>query len=283
MFLTRICTARDFQSDWFRESPALHDQRYRLHRKAWENAFVYSTIRAAVNQPLNLIGFGVGDEPLAKHLAAMGHQVLATDLQSAEWQHVHGGLSGMADVGLATRRVDMNWIENDVPERGFDACWSLCSMDHLGSVWLLKRFVLNSVNVLHPGCVAVHTAEYSFCPDMPRSGPTCYLNADDLIDLQLMAAKLGHHMAPIDWCLGTDNDDHGIDQPPYPGPVHIKVGCEGNRWTTSIGIAVRRGPCEVWLDVNEQVARQQVEAITTEGTNTTRRPAGTPRPELPPS
>ena len=259
MFSTRICTARDFRSDWFRESPILHNPAYTMHRKAWENAFVYSTLRAACNQPLNLIGFGVGDEPLAKHLASIGHQVLATDLQSHDWQHVHGGLSGMADAGLTTRRVDMNWIANDVHERDFDACWSLCSMDHLGSVWLLKRFVLNSVNVLHPGCVAVHTAEYSLCPDMPRSGPTCYLTAADLDDLQLLAAKLGHHMAPIDWHLGSDREDHAIDYPPYPGPTHIKVGCEGNRWTTSVGIAIRRGPRETWLDADERTARQQAD------------------------
>lgn len=261
MFSTRFCTARDFQSNWFLQTPPLHDSACSLHRKSWEIAFV----RATVDRPggsLNCIGFGVGNEPLAKHFAACGHCVLATDLQADDWRHVHGDLTGMASAGLPTRQVDMNWIDQTVTERGYDACWSLCSMDHLGSVWLIKRFVLNSLNVLRPGGIAAHTAEYSLCPDMPRSGPTSYLNVDDIEDLQQLTTKLGHTMAPIDWHFGSHQADHVIDPIPYANPIHLKPGCEGNRWTTSVGIAAKRGPNEFWIDVDEATAREQIKCLS---------------------
>ncbi len=120
-------------------------------------------------------GFAVGREPLASQFAALGADILATDLgdatASAGWsatsQHAAGpealfwpGLIDRAAFDARVRFMPQDMRALDMAALGaFDFLWSSCSFEHLGGLDAGLRFVLESTALLRPGGVAVHTTE----------------------------------------------------------------------------------------------------------------------------
>ena len=104
-------------------------------------------------------------------------------------------------VGL--RYVDMRAIPDDLTD--YDFCWSMCALEHLGSIAAGLDFIENSLNTLRPGGLAVHTTEFNF------------LNDDRTIDnwgavlfqrrhFQALAGRLqskGHWVAELDSTTAT--------------------------------------------------------------------------------
>ena len=218
MFSIRMTTRRDFDSEWFLRWKPVLSFSDRIHRKFWEMAIVTETLHnhGMLTHGRKGVGFGVGSESLTKIFADMGAEILATDLLPESWRETH---KGFFDLGkhprIENRIVDMNWIDgtsgkSSVESDGFDFSWSVCSMDHCGTAWWTKRFLLNQMNCLKPGGIGIHTAEYTINIGLPRQGATVWLDRADVVDVVDLLTQLGHVAAPIDWFIGDTFDDHGI-------------------------------------------------------------------------
>jgi SAM-dependent methyltransferase len=154
-----------------------------FHCKSWEWAAITQALdeRGMLRAGRRGGGFAVGREPLTSRFAAMGAEILATDLgdmtASADWsatgQHA-AGLEALYWPKLIDREAfearvrflpqDMRAL--DAAALGvFDFVWSSCSFEHLGNLEAGLRFVLDSMALLRPGGVAVHTTEFNLSSD----------------------------------------------------------------------------------------------------------------------
>jgi 2-polyprenyl-3-methyl-5-hydroxy-6-metoxy-1,4-benzoquinol methylase len=61
---------------------------------------------------------------------------------------------------VSYRTLDMNFIPDDLHGK-FDFVWSTCSVEHVGSILLGQRFIINTLNLLKPGGIAIHTVEFN--------------------------------------------------------------------------------------------------------------------------
>jgi SAM-dependent methyltransferase len=268
MYTTKFTTMRDMKTEWYKK----WQQAFGLsgiHRKGWEVAIIAETLEShgLLAAGYRGIEYGCGSGLVSRYVAAQGANVLATDLLNPSWVGTHSGFGELANLQrVETRVVDMNWLNGEsgagaVEVEAFDFSWSICSMDHCGSTWLTKRFLLNQLNCLKPGGLAVHTAEYTISVGLPRSGGTAWLDWTDMVDLQILMQSLGHELAPIDWNIGDCVEDHMIDMPPYGGPVHLKPEVSGGRWGTCVVFAAKRGDHEpFWVPVEEDIARASISA-----------------------
>lgn len=233
----------------------------RMHRKQWEFCYILQVLaRYGVLVPgLRGLGFGVGAEPLPALLASRGVSVLATDLESDRaredgWvdtdQHA-ASKQALNDRGLCDQRrfdalvdfrsLDMNSIEAEL-EGQFDFCWSACAFEHLGSIQHGLDFVVNSVNCLKPGGIAVHTTEFncSSNSDTLDNSSTVLFRKQDFERLANHLAKNGSEMS-FNFNLGQQPLDQYVDVPPYSADNHLKLQIE--KWTTtSFGLVVRKAP-----------------------------------------
>jgi len=256
--VSQLCTASQFEEESFPLWCAALDLKPDHHRKIWEFCYVTAVMQAAgVLEPgRRALGFGCGTEPIPALLARLGLEVLATDapheiIAGQGWdstnQHT-GGLQDLEKPGIVDqetflahvsfRPVDMNAIPADLT--GFDACWSSCAFEHLGSIAHGLDFFENSLRTLRPGGLAVHTTEFNL-----QSNDETYEDAALSLfrkrDIEALLGRLadaGHEVWPLNLHPGTAPVDEHIDLPPYALP-HLKLRV-ANYVTTSIGLAVRK-------------------------------------------
>jgi cyclopropane fatty-acyl-phospholipid synthase-like methyltransferase len=230
----------------------------RLHRKQWEFCYVLQAlaVKGRLAPGMTGLGFGVGGEPLAAVLADRGVAVLATDLgveaASAQgWvesaQHARE-LEDLNQRGVCPpdrfanlvrfREVDMNALPDDLGT--YDLVWSACALEHLGSIKLGGEFILNSLELLQPGGVAVHTTEYNLedGPNTMDESATVLFRRQDLQPIIAEAARRGFR-ATVNWNRGTGELDAYADVAPYSADRHLKVAFE-DFVTTSIGLIFER-------------------------------------------
>ncbi len=271
---SKLCEEADCESPWFVHWCRALQITPIYHRKVWEDCFTLQAIWEAGLMREGTAGlcFGAGEEPLPSLLAAAGVDVLATDLApenaaAAGWiatsQHAsHDALFKPHLVDRATfdrrvsfRHIDMNAIPTDLEGR-FDLCWSLCSLEHVGSTELACRFMERSIDCLKPGGLAIHTTEYNLSSesDTVTSG-WCVLFTRPQIEAvveKLRAA--GHTVEPVSFATGSRPLDQFIDLPPFPHPTlrwlspnalplpaapHLRLALLGHV-TTSIALIVRK-------------------------------------------
>jgi len=242
------------------------------HRKIWELCYVLQSIYNAdlIRQGSRGLGFGCGTEPIPSYLAAHGVFVTATDLapaRAASRGWIKGGQHTSAneafldhlvgreqfDQQVSLRSVDMNAIPTDLT--GFDFCWSICALEHLGSIRNGLAFVENSLRTLRPGGMAVHTTEFNIRDDGPTvdNWDTVAFQRKHLEALADRLEEQGHRVAPFDFSLGEGPLDKFIDLPPYnydlPAcldewlgpPVHLKLTING-LVTTCAGLIIHKAP-----------------------------------------
>jgi SAM-dependent methyltransferase len=250
------CAAVDLTHPRYLEICALIHEQPRWHRKQWEWVFIIHHLLASglVTPGSRGLGFGVGREQLPALFASFGAEVVATDLPDDDmgWNETNEHSSSrdqlrapwiVADADfdrLVTHRpADMNDIPLDL--RGFDFTWSSCCYEHLGSLQAGMDFVVESVERLRPGGVAVHTTEYNVVSNEETltEGPTVLYRRRDFETLVERLRSLGHHAKPFVVSPNTHLVDHYVDAPPYALP-HMKLILAGHI-TTSAGIVVRRG------------------------------------------
>ena len=264
MLRSSLCRYEDFGSPWYREWTG----RLKLppsesvHRKDWE----YCAIAQALHERGMLApgragcGFAVGHEPLASAFAALGTRILATD-QAPEtageiWTST-GQYAGSAesvyapeligrpdfDARVRFRVADMRELRLPWPET-FDFVWSSCSIEHLGSLEAGWRFVLEAMELVKPGGIAVHTTEFNLASDdetLTDGDCVIYRRRDvEELDRRLRAAACG--LSRCDFVAGDDVNDINFDYPPYGhnGRPHISLLIKGHV-ATSLLLIVRKG------------------------------------------
>jgi len=237
-------TQADLESDWAAywcqelKTPVV------FHRKLWELAYVLQALHEAnvLRSDMRGLGFGCGAEPIASYLAARGVEVIVTDLspeareakgwaqtgqhaQSLETAfHPHLVARPVFEAKVHHRFVDMNEIPNDL--RDFDFCWSICALEHLGSIENGMDFVVEAMETLRPGGTAVHTTEFNFLDDERTldNWPTVLLQRAHLKALATRLRAEGHEVAELDFDVGAKPLDRFIDLPPY-----------AHDWSTHLG------------------------------------------------
>lgn len=229
-----------------------------LHRKIWEWSFITSAL--ADNDMLRPgttgLGFGVGKEPLVPLFASLGSKILATDQSpeaagAAGWSESNqfaGELAAMNDKAICEpeqfeklvtfRTVDMREVPRDL--RGFDFTWSSCAFEHLGTIEKGLAFVIDQMQCLRPGGIAVHTTEFnvSSLSETTESGPTVLFRRRDLEKLAKHLKSRGHEIE-LDFTLGSTEADLHVDSPPWSG-AHLRLDHDGYV-ITSFGLVVRKG------------------------------------------
>lgn len=263
-------TQADLQSEWAAHWLAELRIPLLFHRKLWELAYVPQVLwqTGKLKPGMRGVGFGCGTEPLPSLFASYGVEILATDMapeasQDAGWshsnQHTHS-LEAIFHKRLVAREafekhvslrfVDMRSIPDDM--RDFDFCWSICALEHLGSIRAGLDFIKNSVATLKPGGVAVHTTEFNFLSDDVTldNWPTVLYQRAHFEALARECEAAGHRVFPLNFDVGRDPLDLFVDVPPYPGDwtdyqksvwlpsAHLKLSIDGFA-STCFGIVVQ--------------------------------------------
>ncbi|MBP0493389.1 methyltransferase domain-containing protein [Roseomonas sp. SG15] len=265
----RLCRQEDIESQWLRHWCGQIGFVPLYHRKVWEDCYALQALyeRGMMMPGRRGLGFAVGAEWLPSFLAARGVEVLATDidaddLRARNWIQTdqHGGRvetifkPGLIDMESFNERVSMRAVDmNEIPadlHGGFDFLWSICSLEHCGSIRQGLDFVVEAMKCLRPGGVAVHTTEFNMDPDGPtiEEGGTVLFQRRHIEELEARLALAGHRMLPMDFGTGTGILDQFVDLPPYPGndaPLaipeapHLRLSIQG-LVSTSIGFIVEK-------------------------------------------
>lgn len=241
------------------------------HRKLWEFCFVLQALyeKDMIREGVRGLGFGCGAEPLPSYFAANGISVTVTDLPTEEamahgWvssgQHATGPEDAFMSHLVSRERfdalVDMKFVDmNAIPDtlRDYDFCWSICALEHLGSIKLGLDFVEESLATLRPGGVAVHTTEFNIMPNGPTidNWPTVAFQRSHMEGLAARLERLGHQVAPFEFDLGDGPLDKFVDLPPHHhdlpaelqkwlgDPLHLKLANDG-LVMTCVGIIVEK-------------------------------------------
>ena len=258
--VSQACTQRQIETPVFRYwANRMHERPGGLHRKLWEWCFISQALyeRGMLASGKRGLGFAVGNEPMTSLFAQLGCEILASDLDSESagktgWVESNQHASGLAQLnarGLCApdlfaervrfRAVDMRAIDDDL--RGFDFLWSSCALEHLGSLQHGLDFVMNAMDCLRPGGVAVHTTELNCDSDVEtvETGDSVVYRQRDLRELAERLQAQGHMVAPFDFDLGYTEADRYVDEYPYRGPMHLKLRI-GPYASTSFGLIVTK-------------------------------------------
>jgi 2-polyprenyl-3-methyl-5-hydroxy-6-metoxy-1,4-benzoquinol methylase len=233
------------------------------HRKLWEYAFLLQALfeEGMLRPGVSGIGFGCGEEPIASYLAARGAQVTVTDLDPRQsrgkgWTDTGQHTSAVAlaykpellpreefDRRVSLRFVDMRAIPNDL-DAGHDFCWSLCALEHLGSLAAGLTFIEDAMATLKPGGVAVHTTEFNYASDTDtlESESLSLFQRKHFILLKRRLEAAGHTVRELDFDVGNGVLDGFVDVPPFGArdAAHLKAAT-GLHPSTSFGLVIRRG------------------------------------------
>ena len=231
-------TQQDIESPWFSYWCQELQVRPIYHRKLWEFAYVLQALQDHFGdlqaKPLKGIVFGCGEEPIPALLARYGHQLTITDLdpeQSAQlgWiktsQHTHSKDACFFDnlvdretydKQIELRYVDMREIPDDLAGQ-YDFTWSVCAMEHLGSIAEGSRFVVEAMKVLKPGGLAVHTTEYNYAdPNQTIDNwETVLFQGHHFENIRDQLHKAGHQTKDLILEAGEQVLDQFIDLPPF--------------------------------------------------------------------
>jgi len=257
-FRSELCSETHFFLDHYRFWCTQLNDKPRFHRKQWEFVYILQALkeRGLLQSTMRGLGFGIGREPLVSFFASQGCEILATDLEielasELGWTGANqkaqsiGELnaSGLCDDEMFRSLVqyqdlDMNNIPVEI--KGFDFCWSACSLEHLGSIANGRRFIRNSIQTLVPGGWAVHTTEFNLTSNHHTvdNHPTVIFRKRDIEAIISDVLDDGHFAEPLLLHNGVRVDRH-IDAPPYKSEPHLRLQL-GRYATTSIGLIVKR-------------------------------------------
>ena len=261
----------DLESDWARHWLSELKIPLVYHRKLWELAYVLQAVfeEGHLRSGARGLGFGCGTEPLPSYFMAHDVGVMITDLPADDAQE-----RGWADTGQHVASLDqayraelvdrarfdalgsLAYVDmNAIPERlaEYDFCWSVCALEHLGSIENGLAFIENSLGTLRPGGLAVHTTEFNINPEGPTidNWPCVLFQRKHFEALAERLTALGHVVAPFDYTLGDKPMDRFIDLPPWTHDmpqalsewvghmVHLKVANDGFP-ATCFGLKIRK-------------------------------------------
>lgn len=268
---TSLSTQADIESDWVAHWCGALQVPVVFHRKLWELSYILQAFHeyGMIAPGRRGLGFGSGSEPLSSYLASRGVASTVTDLpieeaQGRGWietsQHAsgrdnayHPKLVSREDFDRLVdfRAVDMTDVPDDLT--GYDFCWSVCALEHLGTIEKGLTFIERSLDTIKPGGLSVHTTEFNI-EDGPTidNWPSVLFQRRHFEELAARLAAKGHKMAALDLDPGDKILDRFIDLPPWSHdvgsqeldpwlrePLHLKVGADGFI-TTCAGIIVTK-------------------------------------------
>jgi glycosyltransferase involved in cell wall biosynthesis len=225
------------------------------NRKCWEWVYIVQALyeRGMLAPGKHGLGFAVGCEPLPSLFAKYGVRITATDLPGESGQAWTGGNQNASSLGelyrpdICDRKtffknvqfipMDMNHIP---PMKDIDFCWSSCAFEHIGSKEDAVNFIVNSLQMLNPGGVSVHTTEYNLSGGSADTYWGHVFGHDFLEELNKKITAMGHYFFPLDYRLGTDTDDNRIHKWEGNAP-HFKLILQDSI-ATSMGILIVRAP-----------------------------------------
>ena len=233
---SKATTQEDIESKWLKYwcQQLKIDPIY--HRKIWELCYVPQAIynHFGNKQELTGIGFGCGQEPLPSLFASMGWQITVTDLHPDKvkglgWmetgQHTdmleQAFFPDIVDKETFTNNVSLKYVDmNEIPEYlhdSYDFCWSICALEHLGSISNGQNFIENSLKVLKSGGMAVHTTEYNYTnePETIDNWQTVIFQDRHFKDIYKKLTSQGHRVSALNFDVGSQPLDRFIDIPPY--------------------------------------------------------------------
>jgi hypothetical protein len=256
-----LCRQESFEEPYFSYWTRQMGLVLNYHRKTWEFVFIAQVLqeRGVLGSRARGLGFGVGEEALPACFAAMGCQIVGTDMsvnaaQTAGWISTNEHAAGkeamrrpaicpneLFDANVDFQTCDMNAIPAEL--NGFNFCWSACALEHLGSIELGLQFILNSVDCLKPDGWAVHTTEFNLDSnsDTVDNANTVLFRRRDFEELEARLAEKGCWLTPFDYNPGYGPIDRYIDLPPYLVEPHLKLALEGYA-TTSVGLIIHKKP-----------------------------------------
>lgn len=266
---SHLCRSRDFNEPWLHYwADALRIAPI-YHRKIWEDCYVLQSLHDAgvLREGSRGLGFAVGIEKLPSLFASRGLRVTATDLdptdqRAAGWVKTTQNAQAKRtlhypelldearfDDAVDFTFADMTKIGEDL-HQGYDFCWSVCALEHLGSIEAGLGFILESTRCVRPGGYCVHTTEYN----LDQIGPTIdnwgtvLFQRKHIEQLAVRLAAAGHELVELDLTPGSDILDGIVDVPPflhhprsdaaYPRAPHLVVSVDGKP-STSLGLLIR--------------------------------------------
>jgi len=256
MLISKLCNEKDFAAAWFKDCCIKLKEPFKYHRKLWEYCYIYQSLleRGVLRPGKAGLGFAVGKEPLTAAFASHGCRITATDLeyekaQAQGWtssnQHCNS-LSDLNERGICSpllfdslvtfKHMDMNKIDEKT-FNAFDFTWSSCAFEHCGSLDQGKSFIINQLNCLKPGGIAVHTTEYNLTSDKKtiETGPTVLFRKQDFARIVNKVRSLGHSLE-IDYTVGQ-GEIESIIAKPADVDYHLRLQL-GKYVTTSIGLII---------------------------------------------
>lgn len=269
--ISKASTQADMESQWVAYWCSELKIQLVYHRKIWELAYVlqvlYETGRMLPGK--RGLGFGCGVEPIASYLAAQDVSVTVTDMPpenrlAAGWAssneylaeldkafHSHLVSRELFTKNVVLRHVDMNQIPTDLA--GYDFCWSICALEHLGSIQKGLDFIANAMATLAPGGLAIHTTEYNFTNDHETidNFTTVLYQKKHFVALAETLTSLGYCVATLDLSFGSKPLDRFIDLPPFGHDLqgemiyfanhvpHMKVSVDGFP-STCFGLIIQK-------------------------------------------
>jgi hypothetical protein len=214
------------------------------HRKQWEFVAIVRALKAAkMLQPGKRgLVFAAGTEPLISYFASKGADILATDMDYSGalangWvttnQHAMSRdalfLPNIISRKNFDKRVsyataDMNQL-NETWFGTFDFVWTTCSVEHVGSIEKGMKFGRDSMKLLKPNGLAIHTTEFllSSLNETVTEGSTVYWRRKDMEEL-LESLKSDGHRPSTSLCLKTGiKDDKDYDVEPFRHVNHVRL------------------------------------------------------------
>lgn len=257
--ISQLCTKNQLQSSDFDYWATLFGSAKHMHRKVWEWCFIAQALSSAgvLKDGKKGFGFAVGEEPLVSAFTMRGATIIATDLDpqsgsSQGWIETSQHATNIEKLNKRKICADDQFRDlcsfefcdmNNIPEKynsDFDFIWSSCALEHLGSLDHGKDFILNSLRLLKPGGIAVHTTEFNVSSNSETitSGETVLYRKSDIESIITEVRKTGCTIN-IDWNYGGDDLDYFVDIPPYTHNPHLKLRI-ADFTVTSIALVINK-------------------------------------------
>ena len=265
MLKSKLCNEKDFAADWFKACCEKLREPFKYHRKLWEYCYIYQGLleREMLRPGKTGLGFAVGKEPLTAAFASHGCRITATDLEFEEaqaqgWTSSNQHCNSLRDLNergicrpdlfnslVTFKFMNMNKI-HEKTFNSFDFTWSSCAFEHCGSIELGKAFIINQLNCLKPGGIAIHTTEFNLTSDKKtmEKGLTVLFRKQDIEWIVDKVRALGHSI-DIDYTVGK-GEIESIVARPTDLDYHLRLQF-GNYVTTSIGLIITKSSEQVIL------------------------------------
>jgi hypothetical protein len=250
-------TQADIEAVWCRSWCAALRERPRYHRRLWECAFVLQALfeGEALLSEAKVLGLGPVDGSVISYLSR--NEVRSTVLSASAPPF----RDDLTDAFTFQKNVTVHPIEESLKGlkglEGFDACWSIGQAGHMGSIRKGMDFMLESMEALKPGGLAVHVFDFNFADDQQTidDWPSVLFQRGHIEALAEEMRARGHEPRPLDFHVGHQPLDRFIDIPPFDNDrteafnglwrdgwqsAHLKTSMDGFA-VTSFGLICRRG------------------------------------------